>query len=170
METWKPIPEYEGIYEVSDRGNVRRIKLARGSGFMQNMKQAPNHYGYPRVSLCRDNAPKQFLVHRLVAAAFLGPCPVGQEVNHKDGDKANPRLENLEYVTSKQNSEHATAHGLMPFGNRRTNAKLTPSDVRQIRSFASSFDMPTKGLARLFSVSPRTIRDVLSRKCWQHVA
>src|SRR5882724_12074430 len=82
IEQWNPVIGYEGIYEVSNHGNIQRIQMIRGSSFEKNLRQAPNHYGYPRVSLCRDNKPKQYLVHRLVAAAFLGPCPLDHEVNH----------------------------------------------------------------------------------------
>lgn len=167
-EIWKDVIGYEDVYQVSNLGNVKRIKLARGSGLNTIMKAAPDRNGYPRLSLCRDNKPVQLLIHRLVAAAFLGPCPIGYEVNHIDGKKGNPRIDNLEYVTSKGNSEHAVRLGLMPFGTRRTNAKLNDDAVREIRQLRKD-GLTLKEIGKRFNVSRRTIGDVVNGKLWTHV-
>lgn len=166
IEIWKDVVGYEGIYQISNLGNVKRIKLARGSSLNKIMKAAPNRDGYPRLSLCRDNKPNQLLVHRLVAAAFLGKEPEGCEVNHIDGNPGNPRVDNLEYVTSKENSQHATRMGLMPFGTRRPIAKLNDDFVREIRKAKGSTH---KELALQYGVSRRTIGDVINRRLWKHV-
>jgi hypothetical protein len=168
VEIWKDVVGYEGIYQVSNLGNVKRIKLARGSSLNKIMKAAPNRNGYPRLSLCKNNRPEQLLVHRLVAAAFIGPCPEGYEVNHIDGKQGNPRANNLEYVTSKENSEHATQTGLMPFGTRRTNAKLNDVVVREIRQLRKD-GLTMKEIGKRFNVSRRTIGDVVNGKMWTHV-
>ena len=168
IEIWKDVVGYEGIYQVSNLGNVKRIKLARGSGLNTIMKAAPNRNGYLRLSLCRDNRPVQLFIHRLVAAAFLGPCPDGYEVNHIDGKQGNPRVDNLEYVTSKGNSEHAVRLGLMPFGARRTNARLNDDVVREIRQLHKD-GVIDKDIAERFNVNRRTINDVTSGRSWQHV-
>lgn len=98
-EIWKPCPEYENIYEVSNLGNVRNKKTGR--------LRAPrsNGYGYMAVELW-NKTPKNKYVHRLVAGAFLGEID-GYQVNHLDGDKANNNLWNLEICTATQNQQHS---------------------------------------------------------------
>jgi hypothetical protein len=63
--------------------------------------------GYPKVTVYRDGIQLALNIHRLIAATFLGPCPVGHQVNHIDGNKNNPHLDNLEYVTPSENIRHA---------------------------------------------------------------
>ena len=99
---WKDIKDYDGIYQVSDDGQVRRI-LKGGRTKPVKCKDGL----YYTVSLSKNGKYTSFNVHRLVAEAFL-ERPVGTtEVNHKDGDKHNNNLENLEWVTQKENLIHA---------------------------------------------------------------
>jgi hypothetical protein len=97
---WKPIPGYEGLYSVSDRGEVRNDRSGR---ILQH--NVRTQY-YPNVMLCKGGQTKRLKVHRLVALAFIGPNPKGLEINHKDGDRLNPHADNLEYVTRSQNARH----------------------------------------------------------------
>lgn len=168
-EIWRDIPDYEGIYQVSNFGRVKRILLTRGSYVNKIMRMAPNHYGYPRVSLCVKNIPKQKLVHRLVAAAFLGPCPEGMEVNHKDGDKLNARVDNLEYVTARQNIQHALTTGLTPLGSKRKQTKLSEDDVREIRRLRQKGWLQRE-IAAHFGLHRRTVGEILQGLYWKHVA
>jgi len=101
METWKPVVGWEDSYEVSDQGRVRR------SGSSSIRKLSSKGPVYPLVRLWRGGKGKTVAVHRLVATAFLGPCPVGHDVNHKDGNKTNAALSNLEYLTRSENIEHS---------------------------------------------------------------
>ena len=99
---WKDIKDYEGIYQVSDDGHVRRI-LKDGS-----TKPVKNRDGkYHTVSLSKKGIKKSVLVHKLVADAFLERPTGATEINHKDGNKHNNRLENLEWVSQKENILHA---------------------------------------------------------------
>lgn len=125
-ERWLPVVGYEGYYEVSDIGNVRRVLRPdslgrpRRCGVLRNALDR----GYHRVSLSKNDKPKGFAVHRLVAAAFLGPPPSpAHVVNHKDGVKANNRPSNLEYLTSAENTRHAVRLGLHAAGDRHGMAK-----------------------------------------------
>ena len=104
METWKDIEGYEGLYQVSTEGRVSRIK---GDSFrILKGNRLPN--GYLTVGLSKNNKAKTRTIHRLVAIAFIENINVlAQEVNHKDGNKQNNSMENLEWVTKSENEQHS---------------------------------------------------------------
>lgn len=114
-ESWRPI--YDGVYEVSDRGNVRRLRAGKGARIGQSLALCFATTGYPVVSICINGDRRVDHVHRLVAQAFIGP-PNGLMVNHIDGNKRNNRIENLEYVTREENAAHAGRIGLVQSGDR----------------------------------------------------
>jgi hypothetical protein len=105
------------------------------------------------------------MVHRLVAAAFLGPCPTDYVVNHRDGNKSNNAAENLEYVTSQENSAHAQRTGLRPFGENHPNAKLSSEAVVAILASGLSDEI----LARQYGVHSSAISHVRNRRNWRHI-
>lgn len=103
LETWRPIEGYEGVYEVSDRGNVRK------NGELRSV--TPWNL-YCVVKLNRGGSYKTVYVHRLVAKAFI-PNPHGKQfVNHKDGNKLNNHADNLEWCTRQENEIHAWKNGM----------------------------------------------------------
>jgi HNH endonuclease/NUMOD4 motif len=106
-EEWRKIPVkfYEGYYEISSFGNVRRIRSARGASKNKDIRQITMG-GYYNVHLSKWNIVRCFHIHSLVALAFLGPQPQGTVVNHKDGKKKNNHFQNLEYISPKKNSDH----------------------------------------------------------------
>lgn len=116
-ETWKPIPGYEGYYEVSDHGRVRSVdrELWNGVAYYtrkgQNLALSTPNHGYLTVGLCRGSKHRSFLVHRLVLSAFVGEAPVGTEGCHNDGDCTNNRLENLRWDTRSENLYDRVRHG-----------------------------------------------------------
>ena len=114
-ERWKTIPEYSS-YQISDRGRVMSLYRNHKSGKRINttriLQPITNKSGYLHVTLYQNGKQKTCKVHQFVMAASLGPCPEGLEVNHRDGNKQNNRLENLEYVTSSENHLHAYRNGL----------------------------------------------------------
>jgi hypothetical protein len=126
-EIWKPIPDYEGLYEAGSLGHVRSIPRIDNLGreLAGRILKTPvgKAHGYPTVNLCRDGKPKLYLVHRLVAAAFLGPCPDGEEVRHKDGVRTNPAAANLEYGPHGDNERDKIRHGTHHYANRDTCSK-----------------------------------------------
>lgn len=109
MEEWRDIPGYEGLYQVSNEGNVRSIRFNK----IRNMKAWLNQ-GYPTVELCVNNQRYTVGVHRLVALAFI-PNPENKpQVNHKDRNKANDDVSNLEWVTGSENVADAYKKGVLP--------------------------------------------------------
>lgn len=124
MESWKPIAGYEGLYEVSDFGNVRSVdryintdirhvseRLIKGRQLKTNLKRN----GYLTVDLSKGCKIKTTLIHRLVAETFI-PNPNGLRfVNHKDSNRKNNRADNLEWVTSSENRLHGMKNGNVTF-------------------------------------------------------
>ena len=100
---WRAVAGYEG-YEVSDHG------LVRHNGRV--LRRQRDRGGYWRVEMWRGGRRRSMRVHLVVAETFIGPRPLGQETNHRDGDKSNARVENLEYVTRGENHAHAYRIGL----------------------------------------------------------
>jgi hypothetical protein len=166
-----------GFYEVSDTGLVRRKKPSSRPGMSRPgrlCKRHPDNDGYWVVYFSCDGVFTKHFVHKLVAEAFLGPCPPGKEVNHKDTNKANPHWKNLEYLTKSQNALHAVAHGLWPMhnlpvkrGSDHGMSKLTENDVRRIRRIGHR--LAQNEIGRRFGVCGATIGQVLDSKTWRHV-
>ena len=103
-EVWKPIKGYEGLYEVSNTGKVKSLHY-RNSSLQKNLVPKCNNSGRLWVQLHNSSTAKQYLVHRLVAEAFI-PNPDGYpQINHIDENPKNNCVENLEWCTGKQNSE-----------------------------------------------------------------
>jgi hypothetical protein len=115
-ESWRPVVGYFNVYEVSNLGRVRsrdhEVWGGPVAGFYTKkgrvLRPGIGSHGYPTVVLGKGNTRT---VHSLVAEAFLGPCPPGQEVRHSDDNRANPVLENLQYGTRAQNMLDASVRG-----------------------------------------------------------
>jgi FixJ family two-component response regulator len=105
----------------------------------------------------------------LVAAAFIGPRPIGMHINHIDGVKSNNFATNLEYVTPSENTKHSYRLGLQSqAGIRHTQAKLNDEKVREIRNRVAAGESQSK-IASSFNVSQATVCLVALRKRWAHV-
>lgn len=102
MENWKSIAGYEGLYEVSDEGNVRSLNFNH-TGKTRILKQADDSRGYLQVILCKDGICKCMKVHRLVAEAFVQNPLHLETVNHKDENKTNNSASNLEWMSRADN-------------------------------------------------------------------
>lgn len=127
-EEWRPIPGHPG-YEASSLGRIRSVPrvVVNCNGVSQKrrgmvLRQQTAKNGYRVLLLGAGGSPQ--LVHRLVAAAFLGPCPEGQEVRHRNGDPANSMLSNLAYGTPSRNMLDAVEHGT----HRQTRKTHCPKD------------------------------------------
>lgn len=174
QETWRPIPGFIG-YEVSDLGRVRSYRKHGGTGRglvgePRMKKVRPNRVGYLTVTLQKPDGDRcsAYLVHSLVAAAFLGPRPAGTQVAHGDGDRGNARLENLRYATPSENADDKRRHGTDTPGERNGMSKLSEADVRAIRRLRAQGALQRE-LAEGFNVSISAIQFVLNGQHWSHV-
>lgn len=116
-EVWRPVRGFEGFYEVSNYGRVRRVCAGVATWPGRILRPFIHTKGCVRVSLSVNCVVVRKYVHVLVADAFLGECPPGLEVNHKNTIKTDNRPENLEYITHRQNTTHAKEKGL--YANRK---------------------------------------------------
>lgn len=163
-------------YEVSDRGQVRRIAAAQGASVGHILTPVKGSHGYPAVMLSRSTLRDQrTLVHRLMAEAFLGPLGEkhqGFEVNHKNGVKDDNRLANLERVTHQQNCQHGYATGLNDRANHQGEksgaAKLTNAQVLEMRARMDAGEKGTK-IAREFGVGSSAAYGIKNRKYCRHL-
>jgi len=166
---FRTIPGFSD-YEISSDGEIiRRIKGGKpGARVGHVMKQTLTPYGYKAVGLVNDDGKKKNLfVHRLVAAAFMGD-PADKQINHKDGNKTNNAVENLELVTSKEN----VAHAIHVLGNSRTGerngfAKLKESDIPAILDRRGRGESQ-RAIARDYGVTQQTISYICTGRQWKH--
>jgi len=136
-EQWVAIPGFEGHYLVSPEGRVRSMKRRNHDGSPIFVNWRKNTHGYAAVELWRDGKPKKRPVHALVAAAFLGPRPIGQEVRHLDGNRMNPHLANLAYGTRSENNLDKRAHGTDHNASKTHCPQGHPYDAANTRVIAS---------------------------------
>lgn len=158
MSVWKTIPSCPK-YEASSDGQIRSKR------FLRSLKGSENSCGYLRVQI-GSSSNKKF-IHRLIAETFL-PLVAGKSVvNHKNGLKHDNAAKNLEWVTQSENDLHKYRTGLGESikGQSHHNAALDNEKVKAILSSSQS----NAELAKKYSVSPRTIRDVRNRKTWKHI-
>lgn len=123
-EFWKPVKNFEGLYEISNLGNVKTLKRtwrvlnyqSKKYQTMYNKEKLMNcvisKTGYKQVVLMKNNKKTFKLIHRLVAEAFINNTENKPCVNHKDGNKLNNNVNNLEWCTYKENNIHAWKNGL----------------------------------------------------------
>ena len=116
MKEWKTVEHFEGLYEVSNHGEVRSLPhLSVNGSRLKGRELSLIHNAndeYLRVNLRKSGKPSVWLVHRLVAEAFVPKQKGKTEVNHKDGNKHNNAANNLEWVTASENQQHALRTGL----------------------------------------------------------
>lgn len=161
MQEWRPVKGFNA-YAVSDEGRVARISRGRGTYPGREVGSLGGSNGqYRRVALWCGKSHYDRYVHRLVAEAFLGPCPKAHEVNHKDGDPSNNALTNLEYVTSRENKEHAVRLRLVPSGLLHWNGRFKPEDIHAMRTLASA-GFSQYYIAKLFDCTQPYVGKVVS--------
>ena len=169
MEIWKDITGYEGIYQISNHGRVRRIwKKSRTNpeGKLKILKMSITGYGYYSLYLFKNGKRKQYTIHKLVAVEFIENPLNKPQVNHIDGNKINNHVDNLEWCTCSENIKHAYKTGLKKAktGADHYNSKLTQKQIDQIRKLKGL--KTHKEIAKMFNVSNSHITRILNNKKW----
>ena len=176
MEQWKDISGFEGMYQVSDTGQVRSLDRFDDRGRHLKgrvLSQGSGTKGYKMTVLSKLGVHTTRNTHRFVAKAFIPNPDNLPSVNHMDGNKQNNHVSNLEWVTQKENIRHAMNTGLTDISGEKNNkAVLTEEDVRMIRKIyiSGSQEFGQVALGRKFGVSPNTIGFIVKGKTWKHVA
>lgn len=162
-EEWRDCPGFEGRYLVSSLGRVWSLI----SSPPRELTRQFDSDGYAVVGLWNGKRQTNNKVHRLVALAFHADkynilhC----EAAHLDGDRSNPRADNIKWVSKVENRSHRKLHGTESNGERHGNSKLTETAVRDIRTSCES----RLQLADKYGVTQWAIDDVRRRRNWKHV-
>ncbi len=191
VERWEPIKNFSK-YLISDLGRVlslsrKRYRILKPTLFKR--------CGYMYVTLYEDGNHQKFRVHKLVLEAFVGPCPEGHECNHKNGNKTQNCLDNLQWVTHMENVQHAIEAGLskpsygmlgkqhsestrkkmsyahkgMNAGEDNTQAKLDNIKVKRIKELLKEGMLSHGQIAQFFSVSRSLVSMISEGRRWSHV-
>lgn len=155
-EIWEKVSKYEGLYSVSNYGRVKsllRTSSNYGRVFPEKIKTyTDNGHGYLYVELCKNGKNKKHYVHRLVAAAFI-PNPLNlPQINHRDENKKNNMLDNLEWCTQNYNNKYGTARFRLE-KTRRNNGNTTKIDMYDLngnllKRYQCSNDIERDGISR----------------------
>lgn len=166
-EIWTDIKGYEGLYQISNKGNIK--------SFISSKILSPLFAnGYLQVRLYKNSKSIRQKIHRLVAAAFI-PNPANKpQVNHKNGIKTDNRVENLEWVTASENTRHAHKNGLCPITDKhrqasRQNAienakkrrKLTSNQIEDIKYFRNVLGWGSPKLSKFMGIKKHLIDNVI---------
>lgn len=160
-EIWKDIEGYESLYQISNKGNIRSFKNKK----IKTLNPSIMKCGYFRIALSDDR--KKFLVHRLVAIAFIPNLENKPCVNHIDGDKTNNNDWNLEWNTHSENTQHAYDINLM-FDKKGSNHPLSKLNEKQVLEIRNSVLTYYK-LGEIYGVSFSTIGNIKNRATWKHI-
>lgn len=169
-EMWRDVVGYEGLYQVSNFGRVKSFQ--RKKEYFLTVDTV-NH-AYAKVLLSKNGISKTLLVHRLVAVAFIPNPDNKPQVNHKNGNKYDNRVENLEWATCSENTKHAFKNGLAKVlrGTDNGAAKLTTEQILEIRSSCIIGDknFGITSLAKKFNVSPHTIYRIVHFETFKNLS
>ena len=168
-EQWRPVSGYTGIYEVSDRGRIRRIVRMNRWPAGGIVKSSPNADGYPSVYLRHGDGTKRrrLAIHRLVLEAFVRLRGPGEQCRHLDGDPQNSCLKNLRWGSSQENSDDKTRHGRAPLGTSNHRAISRQTARRIYRRLRGKDCRQRHGeIAAEFGVSRATVQRIDAGNHW----
>lgn len=170
-EIWKDIPGWEGIYQISNEGRCRRMVAGQGTcvGKIVKPKRSGWKGQYLSFSLSRDNRPSQIYAHRAVLIAFVGAPPTDQhQANHRDGNKHNNHVDNLEWVTPFENQRHRyESLGKTQDGEANGFNKYSENIIRQVITLYNSGSYTQREIARITGVDYRYVNAIVHRRAWK---
>ena len=183
-EVWRDVSGWEGIYEVSNRGRVKRIKRRvthrnQATAFSmvyptKILRANPDSRGYPQVVLNAVSVGKKkrtARVHRLVAEAFI-PNPQNKlQVNHINSDITDARAFNLEWCTASENQRHSYDAGgrMPPRGVESSVCKYSEATVKAVYILATTTDTSQAEIGKLYSMPQITVSNIKTKKTWRHI-
>lgn len=168
---YRDVPGFPG-YRAGSDGSVWSCLISSGklTSHWRRRKTILSSTGYGWLTLWRKRKKKSYHVHQVIAFAFLGPRPQGLCVNHKDGNKLNNLPSNLEYVTFKENMQHALRTGLRKNHRRGSDNPASRHTEEQIRTVLLLEGTATqRAIARLVGMNYRQVNNVLRGRTWKHV-
>lgn len=171
-EEWRWVIGYEGEYQISSFGRVRSIPrvVVMKNGITKTVhgriRKLKYCQGYPKIEFT-GHGKKGSTVHRLVAAAFLGPQPPGMEVRHHDSNPGNPRLDNLSYSTHKVNHSDRAANGTNNAGETNKASKITQEQALTVLALGRLF--PHRTVGAQFGLSGSQVARIVSGENWRHL-
>ena len=178
MEEWRPISGFEGIYEISNLGRIKRIgpwsdgRMRKPHICKLKEKLVPKgQKTYLSIMLSKDRGRTYHQVHRLVLTAFVGPAPSPKHhANHKNGNTLENTPENLEWVTPSENQFHAyrVLHATTRPGSKHHGAKIREDDALAIRALRKR-GWTLKRLAKQFGISEPTVCWIAKGKAWKDI-
>ena len=162
-EIWKDIPNYIGLYQASNIGNIKRMIDRYGNKNEHIL--APSSCGrYLHVVLCKNNIRKTHRIHKLVLETFVGPCPKGMECRHLNGIKTDNRLCNLQYGTKKENQGDRILHKTDNKGSKHGMSKIIESQFIEIKKLLEEEILTQKEIGDIFNLSQSAISLINSGK------
>ena len=167
----KDIKEYKGFYAITESGEVWAYPNPKKGRWKEGrfLKTWLIGNGYKTVMLYKNLIPKKFLVHRLVALTYIPNSKNLPEVNHVDGNRLNNNLENLEWISVRDNHSHAWRNGLYDknIGQNHYRSKLSDKQIKEVRNLYKK-GIKGKEIAERFNVSPSFIYRVVRNKLRVH--
>lgn len=166
-EVWKDVKDFEGLYQVSNLGNVKRL-AGKYALTERLISRNIDRYGYVKRVLCKDSKMFYFTEHRLVAIAFIENPNNKATVNHINGIKTDNKVENLDWNTNVENIQHAIDTGLKDQkGIKHHKCKLTEEQVLEIREIG--FSKTRTYLSKKYGVCRNSIFGIITGKNWNHI-
>ena len=173
-EIWKPVINYEGLYEISNYGKVKSLNYKRTKK-EQILKPLKEMGSYLCVILFKNNGGKQHSIHRLVLEAFVGPCPPGMEGCHNNGNPSDNFVGNLRWDTRSNNQKDRKWHGtknnpiwINNMGSKSSTAKLNNTKIIEIKKLHLEGESNIK-IAKIYNVHPTTISRIINEETWKYI-
>lgn len=174
-EEWRDIVGYEGLYQVSNLGRIKNIRTPvcsdRGNDLTEiclvkpSLQKLKRNYFRYRVNLWKENKPKTFKVHRLVATAFILNPLNKPQVNHIDNNPLNNNVKNLEWCTILENMEHSKKQGRMNVGRKNGMNKFSEQTIQQILLSKENKSL----LSKKYNISISYINSLKRGTNWKHL-
>lgn len=168
MEIWKDIKNFENKYQVSNKGKIRSLNY-HNEKRIKILKPYKDIWGYLRIDLCKNGIKKHYKISRLVAQEFLKKIENKNQINHKDGNKENNLVENLEWCSPSENCIHAHKNNLRKAvnGENHYNHKLKKQDVIKIRNIYKNKNITYFQISKIFNISQSCISKIIRKQTWR---